>query len=156
MYPGNIIDLLTEVDLTSRQWQRLTIPLEKFGADERLDLTGLGFTGNLEGTFYLSDVRVMRQVLPAPTAVVEEQGDRRPRGFALQQNYPNPFNSGTVIRFDLPEDTAVELAVYDLAGQRSATLVRGWREAGSPQKTGWKGDTAPGPALISAAPAAAG
>jgi hypothetical protein len=131
MFPGNIIDLLPEVDLSSRQWQRLVIPLERFEADERLDLKGFGFIGNLEGAFYLSDVRLMRREPPVSTAVAEEQGDRRPQAFALQQNFPNPFNSSTVIRFDLPEDGEVELAVFNLAGQQVAALVEGVREAGN-------------------------
>lgn len=49
--------------------------------------------------------------------------------FALEQNYPNPFNCGTVIRFALPVKTAVELAVFDLAGQKVATLMSGERQA---------------------------
>jgi len=54
-----------------------------------------------------------------------------PRSFSLAQNFPNPFNSSTVIRFELPEDGEVELAVYNLAGQRVAVLAQGWREAGT-------------------------
>jgi hypothetical protein len=58
-------------------------------------------------------------------------------GFALFQNFPNPFsarggsayggNPSTVIRFDLPKEERVSLAVYDMRGRRVAALVDGTR-----------------------------
>ncbi len=64
------------------------------------------------------------------TAVLEEYSDALPSTFALHQNHPNPFNSGTVIRFALPQTEQVELSVFNLAGQKVATLVEGNRLAG--------------------------
>ncbi|MBU1880433.1 T9SS type A sorting domain-containing protein [bacterium] len=53
-----------------------------------------------------------------------------PLEYSLQQNYPNPFNPSTTINFQLAEQTRMSLAVYNLNGQRVATLIDGWREAG--------------------------
>ena len=64
-----------------------------------------------------------------PTAVAE--GAVVPQEVALAQNYPNPFNSGTEIGFELSSAAEVELAVYGIAGQRVATLLSGWRQAGA-------------------------
>jgi hypothetical protein len=48
-----------------------------------------------------------------------------PDRFILYANYPNPFNGGTIIRFDAPEATDVELAVYNTLGQKVRTIFRG-------------------------------
>gem|GEM_PF-5746573 len=64
------------------------------------------------------------------TAVEESREARVPERFSLEQNYPHPFNSITVIGFDLPTRSRIELAIYNLAGQKVVTLVDGAREAG--------------------------
>ncbi|MFC1525215.1 DUF362 domain-containing protein [Candidatus Latescibacterota bacterium] len=73
-----------------------------------------------------------------PTYVAESQGDGVPTSFALEQNAPNPFNSDTIIRFALSESQEVRLEVYNLLGQRVATLAEGWREAGQ-YRVRWDG-----------------
>lgn len=55
--------------------------------------------------------------------------------FRLLQNYPNPFNPSTTIGFELPGPSRTVLTVYDVSGQKVATLIDGWCEAGSHQIT---------------------
>lgn len=56
---------------------------------------------------------------------------RTPRDvLALSQNQPNPFNPSTRIDYSLPVASMVDIAVFDVAGRRVATLVAGPRPAG--------------------------
>lgn len=49
----------------------------------------------------------------------------------LNQNYPNPFNPTTTIRYDLPQNEHVRLAVYDILAREVVVLVNSEVAAGS-------------------------
>ena len=133
------------VDLELKDWQLVEIPLDSLEIDA--PIASINFNGDLEGTFYLDDLRLISAAPPA-TAVLEEHASLLPRAFDLDQNYPNPFNSGTVIRFSLPRSGRVSLSLYNLTGQRVATLLSGRRPAGT-YTVRWDGRDEEGHALAS-------
>ena len=55
----------------------------------------------------------------------------KPKQFYLRQNYPNPFNPSTQIQYDIAKRSRVSIEVFNLMGQRVATLIDQVRSPGS-------------------------
>jgi serine protease AprX len=54
-----------------------------------------------------------------------------PTQFVLHNNYPNPFNGSTTIIIEAPAEQQVDLAIYNLLGQRVRTIFRGKSKTGT-------------------------
>ena len=54
----------------------------------------------------------------------------RPEKFRLIQNSPNPFNPVTTLRYDLPEQSTVNIIIYDMLGRQVRTLLNQTQDAG--------------------------
>ena len=84
-----------------------------------------------------------------PVVAVSDGGNERiPARFAMTQNIPNPFNPSTEIRYDLPIDCHVFIAIYNVQGRRIVSLVDEHQNAGS-RTVRWYGRDANGDAVAS-------
>lgn len=50
--------------------------------------------------------------------------------FSLYQNYPNPFNPETTIRFSIPSDDYIQIALYNTLGEKIKEIVSGFYKKG--------------------------
>ena len=53
-----------------------------------------------------------------------------PKEFAIHPAFPNPFNPTATLRYDLPENSLVNITVYDMLGRQVKTLVNQTQDAG--------------------------
>jgi hypothetical protein len=82
------------------------------------------------------------QILYGHPQGIDNPNDQIPGRFALAQNYPNPFNAQTLIQYNLPVESDVNLTVFDILGRQVETLIDGYQNAGSHQVI-WDADNSP-------------
>ena len=101
---------------------------------------GILFELNSENGFVVEEVKVAN----SSGLITSSIADR----FALMSSYPNPFNPQTTISFELFTDSNVDLAIYNMVGQRVATLINEIKESGS-YDIQWNGADSNGSELAS-------
>ncbi len=65
-----------------------------------------------------------------------------PHSFEISKLYPNPFNPSTEVSFSLPSDGHVQLAAYDIRGQKVDMIFEGAQSVGQHSYT-WNASNLP-------------
>ncbi len=101
-------------------WKMKSINLADVGGDN-LTFEGVGIrrisSADSSGVIYIDDAQY-NFVTP-----VKEVKNNLPEEYSLEQNYPNPFNPSTKIKFNIPKDSNVKLEIFNIIGERIATLI---------------------------------
>jgi subtilisin-like proprotein convertase family protein len=85
----------------------------------------------------------LRLAFPPDASGVDDITSGIPERHFLERSSPNPFTTLTGIRFGLPAEEEVRLAVYNVRGRRVATLASGRYEAGI-HSVSWDGSDSSG------------
>ena len=95
---------------------------------DMLEVRVLAPDGNVESQTH--SFEVTPQHLANAVLSVRLDSIGQPMQSQLLQNYPNPFNPETWIPYQLSEDSAVSVSIYDTTGQLIRTLSLGFQSAG--------------------------
>jgi hypothetical protein len=71
------------------------------------------------------------EIFTSPTSVEDVGDENTHKSFSLGQNFPNPFNSKTLFQFELSTSARVNLAIYNIRGERVKTLLDAIKQAGT-------------------------
>jgi N-acetylneuraminic acid mutarotase len=110
------------------------------------EIAVLRFEGEAEVEIARTETRNSRN--ETLTSHGKEQVAEIPTSYSLEQNYPNPFNPVTTLGYQVPVTARVEIAVYNILGEKIATLVNGVKEAGT-YRVEWNGRDAGGRQMAS-------
>ena len=91
------------------------------------------------GTVFLANwADGLRAYRYGPATGIDDPVEPVPANYLLGQNYPNPFNPETVIAYQLSGVSNVTLEIYNLLGEKIATLVNARQSAGA-YRVVWNG-----------------
>jgi len=94
---------------------------------------GTGYVQIQVGTFNHPNDRITLNFTATTQPEDADNQINNPEQYYLEQNHPNPFNPSTVIKYGLKKSGFVTLNVYDVLGNKVATLVNGFQLAGDHQ-----------------------
>jgi hypothetical protein len=80
---------------------------------------------------YFFDIAVDQVSLVPVNNTAVPSTPARPENFNLYPNFPNPFNPSTTIRFSLPQTTAAQLSIINIAGDKVRSLFHGTLNEGT-------------------------
>ena len=93
--------------------------------------TSLDSNGNDSAVVYPVNGIMVENARWSTTVGINKIGSEIPTVYQLFNNYPNPFNPATKIKFDIPENTFVNLSIFDILGREVTNLVNKKLNAGS-------------------------
>ena len=113
-----------------------------FEANQR-DIFFIGTDGQIDTSFNITpynpsntdDVIYIRELILSfrgnDNSSLSSRVELIPESFTLYQNYPNPFNPSTTIEYNLNDNSYVNVAIYNVAGELVKALFNGPQNKGN-------------------------
>jgi len=119
----------TELDFSSGDVQEieLSFTMDADWVEENCELVAFIQTNDTKEVLQGTKIELLAL---APVSI-DDEAEALPMETSLKGNYPNPFNPSTVVEFSLREASDVTLDVFNIMGQKVATLVDSHMEAGN-------------------------
>jgi len=122
-----------EITASASSWTQFSIDFSYFTNDipDNCKLIFI-IDGPTSGTDYHKDSYFLLDDVNL-TGIATSVNDENiiPAKFSLEQNYPNPFNPTTKIQYNLPQNSFVNLKVYNAIGKEVASLINSVVPAGT-------------------------
>ncbi|MEJ2054087.1 MAG: T9SS type A sorting domain-containing protein, partial [Calditrichaceae bacterium] len=113
-----------------------------YAAGSECTVDGLGQSKNyqveVKARDYAGNYSIGNPVISVYVTGLPGSKNNTPANFKLYQNYPNPFNPATNISWQLAVRSYVDLSIYNILGQKVATLVNKKQNSGKYQVE-WNG-----------------
>ena len=122
-YEGIVKDVTAIREMTKEELKNWWRNIYSLTGSWRIEIPNVEYVGNehQNGPFQITFIS---------ENILNIFNSKLPKDFSLKQNYPNPFNPNTSLRYDLPNDGLVNIAIYDIMGRIVKTLVNGSQTAG--------------------------
>jgi hypothetical protein len=102
------------------------------GSGSQLKLAGFDFYGaTAQDQMYVDDYKFIDLLVVSVEDSNEFNDVKGSITYNLKQNYPNPFNPNTYIEYSVARDGYVNVSIFNLLGEKVATLVNSNVRAGS-------------------------
>jgi photosystem II stability/assembly factor-like uncharacterized protein len=105
---------------SGESWQTITLK-------DSIPLYDICFIDSTKG-FAVGGNGAIYKYVPNPVSVKDES--EKVLSYYLMQNHPNPFNPVTTIEYCIPQDEFVNISVYNLLGEKVATIISNSQRAG--------------------------
>jgi hypothetical protein len=118
------------VEIASYQTENLLLGQGSTSEATSYQFRDISVREGLTYEYQLADVSYAGEIVYHKIIEIEVEKSNKPETYILGDAYPNPFNPKTIINYELPITNEVELSIYNLMGQKIATLISEKQQAG--------------------------
>jgi hypothetical protein len=122
---------ITTINTSMGNYTQFVVPIDYIGSEVPDSASiQISISDSVDGMVSLETYALIDD-LAFGSAVSVDNKMQAVQTFSLKQNYPNPFNPSTTIEYSVPQESFVNLTVYDILGNKVADLVNNARSAGT-------------------------